>query len=69
MASRTYLIVGTLAVFPLIIFLTAAPLHVTDTGSRNIFFTIALRTNLIDIIGHDHTSITVKCDNSSNLCL
>jgi hypothetical protein len=46
-----------LAVIPLIIFLTAAPFHVADTGTSNLFFTIALGTNLVGFTGHDYTSI------------
>jgi hypothetical protein len=37
--------------------LTAAPLHVADTGTSNLFFTIALGTNLVGFTGHDYTSI------------
>ena len=58
LARRTNLFVGAQTVNPLIIFLAAAPLHVADTGAGNLFITIALRTNLIGIIGHNHTSIT-----------
>jgi hypothetical protein len=56
LAHLTYFLFSTLAVVPLIIFLATAPFHITDTGTGNLFISIAFRTNFIDIFDHDHTS-------------
>ena len=43
---------GALAVNPFIVFLSAAPFHVADTGPFNLFFSIALGTDLLVYISH-----------------
>jgi hypothetical protein len=67
LTNRADFLIGALTVTPFIIFLGAAPLHVAGTGSGNLFFSVALRTGLPGISGHNHTSIVAVAGLYKNL--
>ncbi|MDH3332697.1 MAG: hypothetical protein OEL68_10280, partial [Desulfobulbaceae bacterium] len=57
LTNRADFLIGALAVTPCIVFLGAAPFHIAGTGSCNLFFSVALRTDLLGFSGHNRTSI------------